>query len=131
MATVTRLLVGLFLALHGLVHLWYVVLSQGWVEVEEQMGWTGHSWLLSSGLPRETVLLLGSASYAVVTLGFVAGGLGYVLRQDWWPTVLAGAAVLSTVTIVALWDGEFDLLVEKGILGVLINLGILIYLFVR
>lgn len=131
MATVTRLLVGLFLVLHGLVHVWYVVLSRGWVEVEDQMGWTGHSWLLSSVFPGETVLLLGSASYVVVTLGFVAGGLGYVLRQDWWLAVLTGAAVLSTVTIVALWDGGFDLLIEKGVLGVLINLGILVYLFVR
>lgn len=34
-----RFAVGLFLVLHGLVHGWYVVLSQGWAEVEDQMGW--------------------------------------------------------------------------------------------
>lgn len=38
--TMLRLGIGVFLALHGLVHLWYVVLSQGWVEVEDQMGTT-------------------------------------------------------------------------------------------
>jgi hypothetical protein len=42
-----RLAAGGFLALHGLIHLWYVVLSQGWGEVEDGMGWNGHSWLLS------------------------------------------------------------------------------------
>jgi hypothetical protein len=38
MTTMLGLAVGVFLALHGLVHLWYVVLSQGWVEMEDAMG---------------------------------------------------------------------------------------------
>jgi hypothetical protein len=42
-----RFLIGIFIVLHGLVHLWYVVLSQGLVEFEPEMGWTGESWLLS------------------------------------------------------------------------------------
>ncbi|WP_254769133.1 hypothetical protein [Salinilacihabitans rarus] len=116
-----RLLFGVFLVLHGVVHVWYVVLSQGWIEVEEGMGWNGHSWLLSSLLPEGTILSLASVLYVVVTLGFVLGGLGYVLRQGWWGPAVAGAALLSTVVLVAMWDGRFDLLVEKGVVGVLIN----------
>lgn len=129
MAIVTYL-VGLFLALHGLVHVWYVVLSQGWVEVEDAMGWTGHSWLLSGILPQDTILALGSVFYVLVTLGFVAGGIGFVLERTWWSTVVLVSAILSTVVIVALWDGNFDLLVEKGLLGVLINLGLVGYIVV-
>lgn len=119
-----RLGVGVFLALHGLVHLWYVALSRGWVEVEEQMGWNGRSWLLSSSLPEATILSLASALYVVVGAAFVAGGVGYALGRDWATPVLLGAAALSTVVLVAMWDGEFDLLVEKGVLGVLINLAV-------
>lgn len=119
-----RILVGVFLVLHGLVHLWYVVLSQGWVEVEDQMGWNGHSWLFSSVLPSETLLALASVLYVVVTIGFVLGGIGFALDVGWWPSLVVGAAVLSTVVLAAMWDGRFELLIEKGAAGVLINVGL-------
>ena len=64
------------------MHLWYVVLSQRWVEIEQQMGWAGHSWLLSSVLATETILLLASVGYVLVTAGFVIGGIGYVLQRE-------------------------------------------------
>jgi len=124
---VRRLLVAVFIVLHGLVHLWYVVLSRGWVEVEEEMGWNGYSWLLSSVLPEGTVLAGASVAYVVVTLGFVLGGLGYAVSTDWWEPIVLGTAVLSAITIVAMWDGQFELLVEKGAVGVLIDVGLVVY----
>lgn len=122
---------AVFLALHGLVHLWYVVLSQGWVTVEEQMGWTGHSWLLSGTLSADAVLTLATAVYVAVTLGFVAGGVGFYLGSDWAGPVLVGTAVLSTLMLVAMWNGEVELLVEQGLLGVLINAGVAYFFLVR
>lgn len=130
MATLVQYAIGLFLALHGLVHVWYVALSKGWVEVEEAMGWNGESWLLSGALPEGLILDGASALYVIVTLGFVAGGIGYVLGSGWWASVLVGTAVLSTVVIVAMWDGRFDQLVEKGLLGVLINAFVLVWVLV-
>jgi hypothetical protein len=124
MVMVQNLLVGIFLALHGLVHLWYVVLSQGWVDVEDAMGWNGHSWLLSGSLAEGTILSLATVVYVLVTVGFVAGGVGYALQTDWRSPVLIGAAVLSALMLVTMWDGQFDLLVEKGIVGVAINLAL-------
>ena len=124
-----RLAAAVFLALHGFVHLWYVVLSQGWVEVEDQMGWSGHSWLCSSVLPRETVLTLGSVGYVLVALGFAAAAVGLATGRDWWRPALVAAAALSTLVIVALWDGQFDLLVEKGAVGILINVALVAYVF--
>ena len=41
---------GLFIVLHGLVHLWYVVLSQKLVAFQPEMGWVGRSWLLTNVL---------------------------------------------------------------------------------
>jgi hypothetical protein len=32
---------GVFIVLHGLVHVWYVTLSQRWVEFQPEMVWTG------------------------------------------------------------------------------------------
>lgn len=128
---VQNLFIGAFLALHGLVHLWYVVLSQGWVEVEDAMGWNGHSWLLSGTVAEGTILTIATLVYVVVTLGFVVGGVGYALQADWRSPVLIAAAVLSTLMLVTMWDGGFDLLVEKGVLGVLINVALVgVLLFV-
>jgi hypothetical protein len=126
-----RVAAAVFLGLHGLVHVWYVVLSQGWVEIEEQMGWNGHSWLLSGVLEQGTILTLGSALYVLVTIGFVVGAIGLALRSAWWDPAVLAASVLSTLVILVLWDGGLDLLVEKGFLGVLINLGVVGYLLLR
>lgn len=122
--------IALFLALHGLVHVWYVVLSQDWVEVEEAMAWDGKSWLLSGVLPDGLVLGGASVVYAAVAAGFVAGAVGYVLDTDWSTSVLVGSAVLSTVGLVVMWDGRFDLLVEKGIPGLFVNAFVVLWLLV-
>lgn len=69
--------------------------------------------------------------YVLVALGFVAGGVGYALGQDWSPTVLVAVAVLSSVVIVVMWDGRPELLVEKGVVGALINVTVALLLVLR
>ncbi|WP_254533642.1 hypothetical protein [Natrinema gelatinilyticum] len=75
-------------------------------------------------------------AYVLVAPGFAVGGLGYGIRSDWWEGSgflrvhteedVNGAAVLSAVTIVVLWNGQFDLLVVEGTVGVLIDVAILV-----
>lgn len=130
MATLVQYGIAVFLALHGLVHGWYVVLSQGWVEAEDAMGWNGESWLLSGVFPESLILNFASVGYVVVAAGFVLGAVGYVLAAEWATPVLVGTAVLSTVVLLATWDGRFDLLVEKGVLGVFVNAFVVVWLLV-
>ncbi|SEP03763.1 hypothetical protein SAMN04487948_111113 [Halogranum amylolyticum] len=99
--------------------------------MEDAMGWNGRSWLLSDLLAEGTVLSLASLIYVLVAVGFLVGGVGYGLGRDWATPVLVGAAVLSTVVLVAMWDGRFDLLVEKGIVGVAINVAVVGLLTLR
>ena len=124
-------LMGILARVGGFVHLWYVVLSQGWVEMEDAMGWNGRSWLLSDLLAEGTVLSLASVLYVLVAVGFLVGGVGYALGRDWTTPVLVGTAVLSTVVLVAMWDGRFDLLIEKGVGGVAINVVVVVLLVLR
>ena len=56
--------------------------------------------------------------------GFVAGGVGFLVETDWWRPVLLGAAVASTAVILVFWQGGLEMAVQKGILGVVINLAI-------
>ena len=119
-----ELAAAVFLALHGLVHVWYVVLSNGWIEVEDAVGWNGDSWLLTGVLPEGIILAVASVLYVLVTLLFVAGAVGFLRDAGWATQVLLGAAALSTFILLVMWDGRFDLLVEKGLVGVLINVAI-------
>lgn len=123
-----RILAGIFVILHGLVHLWYVTLSARLVEYKPDMGWTGESWLLTDLIGDSATRALASGLYALAAIGFVVGGIGLLAQQDWRGAVLAGSAVLSTAIIVLFWDGNTSMLVQKGLIGVLINLGILLAL---
>ena len=67
----------------------------------------------------------------LVAVGFLVGGVGYALGRDWTTPVLVGTAVLSTVVLVAMWDGRFALLIEKDIVGVTINVAVVAILVLR
>ena len=117
--------------LHGLVHFWYVTLSMGWVTFQEEMGWTGQSWLLSGWLGEKTVGFLAAAGYALS--GVLIAAAGAIMLNDFETGLrwLIPAVLLSTVMVIFFWDGQLNLLVEKGLLGLVINLVVLILLIVR
>ena len=117
---------GLFIVLHGLVHLWYVVLSQKWVAFQPEMGWTGRSWLLTNVLGDSPTRLLAGLLYVLATIGLVVSGIGVMARGEWWRPVLIGSTILSSVTLLLFWDGSTDLIVQKGLIGLVINGAILI-----
>lgn len=48
------------------------------------------------------------------------------MRQAWWRPVVVGSAILSTVIFILFWDGKFQVLDEKGVVALLINLVILV-----
>jgi hypothetical protein len=123
-----RLLFSFFLVLHGLVYLWYFTLSQRLVVFQPEMGWSGRSWLFSNLLGDATLRTLASLLYVLATLGFVAGGLGLFSQQVWWRPLVLSTAAFATVIILLFWDGSLQLVVQKGVIGLLINLGLLLVL---
>jgi hypothetical protein len=124
----TRFLTGLFIILHGLVHLWYFTLSRGLVEFKPDTGWTGKSWLLTGVLGDSTTRTLAAALYLVATIALVVSGLAIFLRAAWWQPLLMGSAAISVATILLFWDGEMQFMVQKGLLGLLIGAAILVVL---
>lgn len=120
-----RILAGLIIVLHGLVHLWYFTLSQKLVEFQPEMGWTGKSWIFTNLIGDAATRSLASVLYVLAAIGLVAGGTGIFIQQDWWRPVLAGSAIFSSAVILLFWDGSTAMLVQKGMLGFLINLVIL------
>lgn len=120
-----NILYGIFIILHGLVHFWYVTLSQGWVEFQADMGWTGRSWLLSGLLNPDITRVIATTAYTAAMLMFVAGGAGILAKTQWAPSLLLTAVTTSAIVILAFWDGSTAMFVQKGALGLLINLGII------
>lgn len=125
-----RFLFGFFIILHGLVHLWYFTLSQRLVEFQPEMGWTGKSWLSSNFLSDSISRPLAGALYILATIAFVVSGIGIFTSAEWLPPVLVGSAVFSSAVILLFWDGSTQMLVQKGFIGLLINVAILVALLV-
>ena len=116
---------GLFLFLHGMVHLLYAGHSLRLFELRPGLSWPDSSWAFSRLCRIKPIRLLAFALLILVTLGFLAGGLGLLLPQDWWFAVTAGSAVFSSVIFMLIWDGKLHALSEQGGLGLLINLAVL------
>ena len=123
-------LFALFLILHGLVHLLYLGQSAGYFELQPGLRWPGGSWafaqLLGDGLTR----VVATASLALMAIMFLAGGVGLILRQSWWQPLTTGAAVLSAGIFILMWDGGLQRLDDKGGVGLLLNLALLLAILV-
>jgi len=125
-----RTVFGLFVILHGLVHLWPFVLSQGLVEYKPEMGWTGESWLLTGAVGGDATRTLATVFYALAMVLFVVSGVGLLARGDWWRPLLLVSAVVSGIVILIFWDGTGGQLVEKGLVGFLIDVVIVLLVLV-
>jgi hypothetical protein len=125
-----RIIFGVFIMLHGLVHLLYFGQSRRLFELQPGMVWPDGSWAFSRLLGDEAIRLLASISYVLAAIGFVAGGTGILVRQNWWRPVVVASAAFSAVIIILFWDGELQNLDDKGLIGLLINIAILVALLI-
>lgn len=123
-------LFSLFVLAHGLVHLLYLAWAQGKMLPEDGFEFTGESWLLTSPLGGQTTRPVGMLLFAASALLFVITGIGLAFRQGWSPNWLALSAVASTLVLILMWDGKLSDLDDKGGIGVLINIALLVALYV-
>lgn len=125
-----RIVFGVFIVLHGLVHLLYFGQSARYFELQPEMVWPDGSWAFSRLLGDEATRILASISYVLAAIGFIAGGIGILVSQAWWRPVVVASAAFSAVIIVLFWDGKMQRLDDQGGIGLLINLAILVALLV-
>jgi hypothetical protein len=121
----------LLVLFHGLAHLVYTALAQGWIPVTQgQENWTGTSWLLASRLDESGTRTAGAIVFALLALSFVFSGIGVAFRVPWATSWLANSSILSSGALFLFWDGSFQSLGEKGIVGLAINVLLLTLIFV-
>ena len=115
-------LAGIFLILHGLVHFWYVVLSFEWVGFQPDMGWTGYSWVFSPLLKDSILRPFAGILFAIAGLLFITSGISVFFNPQWLKTILLISSVFSSLILVLFWDGSAQMIVQKGLIGLMINL---------
>jgi hypothetical protein len=125
-----RLIVGIFVILHGLVHLLYVGQARRLFELQPGMTWPDGSWAFSKLFGDDATRWLASIGCVLAAVGFVAAGAGLLMRQLWWRPMAVGAAALSTVLFILFWDGALQGLDNKGIFAILINIAIMVVVLV-
>ncbi len=120
---------GIFFILHALVHLLYAGQALRFFELRPGLIWPDKAWAFSRLLGDAATRTLAAVILALIALAFLAGALGLFFGQDWWCGVSASASVLSVLVYILLWDGKFQELPDKGGVGLLISLVILIVVF--
>jgi hypothetical protein len=125
-----RIIFGIFVILHGFVHLLYCGQSLGYFELKPGMVWPTNAWAFSRLLGNEVTQKLAGILLIVTAIGLVAGGIGTVANQPWWQQAIMGATVLSSIVYILLWNGKIQDLDGQGAIGLLINAAILIVVLV-
>lgn len=125
-----NIIAGIFLILHGLVHLLYFGQSARLFELQAGMTWPDDSWIFTRLFGNRATRVLTSAACVLAAIGFVSGSVGLFTAQAWWQPVVVGSAIFSAVIFVLLWDGRLRALANKGLIGIIINLAILVALLI-
>jgi hypothetical protein len=92
-----RILFGIFLIAHGLVH----AAVYATPKVKGAPFDPTHSWLLSAlGLGQEPSRLVSLVMALAAMLGFVISGVGMFANQPWWVPLAVASALVSLVLVV-------------------------------
>jgi hypothetical protein len=121
-----RFITGVFIVLHGLVHLLYFGQSRRLFELRPGMVWPDGSWAFSRLLGDEATRWLASICYVLAAIGFAAGGTGILVGQAWWRSVVVGSAAFSAAMVILFWDAKMQRLDDQGLIAILINAAILV-----
>lgn len=125
-----KILFGVFIILHGLVHLLYFGHSQKYFDLQQGMTWPDGSWAFSSLLGDSTTRSLASTLCVLIAITLVLGGIGLFAKWELWRSIVVSGVVLSTVTYLLLWNGKLHALNNQGLIAIIINLVILAGFFI-
>jgi hypothetical protein len=112
MATLLRIVIGVLLIAHGLVHLLYLTDNVPEFSMER-------SWLVPESASRAVAMVLMWATVATFALlGLAVWGVPGL--ADAWPGIAIVAAVLSLALLVAFWSWSliFGVLIDVALIAV-------------
>ena len=121
-----KVLIGIFVILHGLVHLLYFGQSWRMFEMQPGMTWPDGSWAFARLVGNDATRLLASLLLVVAAKGFIVAGIAILAAQAWGATLLLVVSIFSSVLYILFWDGKMTHLDNQGAIGILINLALIV-----
>jgi len=121
-----KVIFGIFILLHGVVHGLYFGHSAGFFELKPGMTWPLKSWAISKLLGDAALRNLASIAMLLAAVLLAAGGIGIFAGQAWWRPVVVGAAIFSSLAYILFWNGKLQNLDGQGGVGLLIDIAILL-----
>jgi hypothetical protein len=119
------ILFGVFLILHGVVHLLYVGQSARKFELQPELTWPDESWVFSRFMPIYRVRILTNFLLVIAAIGFLVSAIALFSQQNWFHTILLITAAFSSLVYLVNWDARFKGLDHQGFVGVLINIAVI------
>ncbi len=120
---------GVFLTLHGLVHLLYFGQSARFFALQPGMTWPDGSWAFSRVLGDSSTRTLTAIFCILAAAGFVVGAAAIFFSQPWWRTAVGVSAVFSVMLYIFFWNGRLQHLDTQGGIGIMIDIAILAAIF--
>ena len=120
-----KVVIGVFLILHGGVHLLYAGHSLRLFELQPELPWPDGAWAFTRPLGQKATRVFTAVSLALVAAGFIASGVAMFSGFGWFKQVVMTTAWVSTGLYFLLWNGELETVDDQGAGGILINLIIL------
>ena len=125
-----HVILGVFIVLHGLVHLLYFGQSRRLFELQPGMQWPDASWIFAKLSGNTIARDISSLVLLLITVGLVAGGVGVLARQPWARWVVVAALAVSALLFLVMWDGTGQRLDQQGGFAILIAAAIAVVLLV-
>ena len=125
-----KVIFGIFIVLHGIVHLIYSGHSFRLFKIQPGLEWPDGSWALSFFLKNDNVRIIAGIFCIIAFIGFILGSIGIFSNSIWWRPVVIGTAIFSTIALLLLWDGLMQKLPEKGAIAIIINLAIIAFVLI-
>ena len=116
--------IGIFIMLHGLVHLFYFAHSKKIFELRPDFEWPDNSWVLSKFLGTDTIRTLAALMCCLITAALVISGIAYIANAFWALNLIRISAILSSLLFILLWDGRLKKLDKQGAIALIINVSI-------
>jgi hypothetical protein len=128
---VFHVLLGVFIVLHGLIHLVYAGHSARLWEAKPRTEWPDGSWACSRRFGDRATRRVAAGVLLLLAAAFGVGGGGTISDQSWWRPMVVGAAALSVALFCLLWNGSRRNLDGQGAIGLLISVVLLVAVVVQ
>lgn len=121
-----RIALTVLIALHAAVHGLYVGHALGWFSMKEGLAWPAGSWVFSRVFGELGLRITAAVGLATAAAGLAAAALLILLHHPGQRILLAAAAAVSMGMFIVLWNGSPQQAVDSGLIGVLIDAGLLL-----